>query len=107
MVDRPSRTLADLKGLAQAVLLRATRVSVHLEGEEPQRYRKIFRAARFHGLLHVVHGSPEKGYTIDLDGPFSLFDAVQRYGFRLALFLPTADACTVERCCAVFVPRAQ
>jgi predicted nuclease of restriction endonuclease-like RecB superfamily len=80
-------------GLAQAVLLRATRVSVHVEGEEPSRYRKLFRAARFHGLLHVVRGSPEAGYTIDLDGPFSLFDAVQRYGLRLALFLPSVLAC--------------
>jgi uncharacterized protein len=80
-------------GLAQAVLLRATRVSVHVESEEPSRYRKLFRAARFHGLLHVVHGSPEAGYTIDLDGPFSLFDAVQRYGFRLALFLPSVLLC--------------
>jgi hypothetical protein len=79
--------------LAQAVLLRAARVAVRVEGESPDRYRKLFRAARFHGLLHVVTGDPEAGYTITLDGPFSLFDAVQRYGLRLALFLPSVLAC--------------
>lgn len=80
-------------GLAQAILLRATRVTVRLEGEEAARYRDIFRAARFHQLLHTVHGDPTSGYTIELDGPFSLFDAVQRYGMRLALFLPSVLAC--------------
>jgi hypothetical protein len=80
-------------GLAQAVLLRAESVIVHVEGETPDRYRKLFRAARFHGLIHVVEGDPEAGYTITLDGPFSLFDAVQRYGLRLALFLPSVLAC--------------
>ncbi|HZF50260.1 MAG TPA: DUF790 family protein [Polyangiaceae bacterium] len=79
--------------LAQAILLRAARVTVRVEGESPDRYRKLFRAARFHGLLHVVTGDPEAGYTITLDGPFSLFDAVQRYGLRLALFLPSILAC--------------
>ena len=80
-------------GLAQAILIRATRVTVRLEGEEVSRYRDIFRAARFHQLLHTVHGDPAGGYTIELDGPFSLFDAVQRYGVRLALFLPSVLVC--------------
>jgi predicted nuclease of restriction endonuclease-like RecB superfamily len=84
-------------GLAQAILLRATRVLIHIEGEEPARYRQIFRAARFHGLLHVVRGNPEVGYTIELDGPYSLFDAVQRYGLKLALFLPSVLSCEAFR----------
>ncbi len=78
-------------GLCQAVLLRAARVTVRLPkvpGESPARYRRIFRAARFHQLLHVVR-EEEDGYVIELDGPFSLFDAVSRYGLKLALFLPS------------------
>jgi len=75
-------------GLAQAVLLRATNVVIKVSGESPDRYRRLFRAARFHGLIHVVEGSSSAGYTITLDGPFSLFDAVQKYGLRLAMFLP-------------------
>jgi len=79
--------------LAQSILLRATRVAVRVEGEPPARYRRIFRAARFHGLIHVVQGDPEAGYTITLDGPFSLFDQIQKYGLRLALFLPAVLPC--------------
>ncbi len=79
-------------GLAQAILLRAVRVTVRVEGEGPDAYRRLFRAARFHQLIHVVKGDPESGYTLSLDGPFSLFDSVQRYGFRLALFLPSVLA---------------
>lgn len=75
-------------GLAQAALLRATRVVVHVSGDSPDAYRRLFRAARFHGLLYVVERTPEKGYVITLNGPFSLFDAVQKYGLRLAMFLP-------------------
>jgi hypothetical protein len=79
--------------LAQSILLRATKVVVRVSGEGPDRYRRLFRAARFHGLIHVVEGTPEAGYTITLDGPFSLFDAVQKYGLRLAMFLPAILAC--------------
>ncbi len=82
-------------GLAQAILLRAARVVVRVEAGEAgdtARYRRLFRAARFHQLIHVVEGSATSGYTITLDGPFSLFDAVQRYGLRLALFLPSVLA---------------
>ena len=97
-------------GLAQAILLRATRVVARLEGEDVKTYRRVFRAARFHQLIHVVRPiaapepeappkrrskkkaaepPPAHGYEIELDGPFSLFESVQRYGFRLALFLPS------------------
>jgi uncharacterized protein len=79
-------------GLAQAILLRAVRVTVRVEGEGPARYRRLFRAARFHQLIHVVTGDASSGYTLTLDGPFSLFDSVQRYGLRLALFLPSVLA---------------
>lgn len=79
--------------LAQTILLRATRVAVRVSGEAPSRYRRIFRAARFHGLMHVVRGDPEAGYEITLDGPFSLFDQIQKYGLRLAMFLPAVLPC--------------
>jgi predicted nuclease of restriction endonuclease-like RecB superfamily len=88
--------------LAQAILLRATRVVVHLDRETPQGYRRIFRAARFHGLLHVVTREAD-GYTITLDGPFSLFESVQKYGLRLAMFLPSVLACRSYRVVAEVV----
>ena len=83
--------------LAQSILLRAARVTVRVEGEPPARYRALFRAARFHGLIHVVQGDPATGYTLTLDGPFSLFDSIQRYGLRLAMFLPAVLPCAAFR----------
>lgn len=79
--------------LAQATLFRATKVVLRVEGESPARYRALFRSARFHGLLHLVEGSADRGYTITLDGPMSLFEASSRYGVRLAMFLPAVLAC--------------
>lgn len=78
--------------LVQGVLLRAVRVVVTLEGEEPDRVRALFRAARFHGLLHrVTHDGTR--HRIELDGPLSLFTSVQRYGLALALFFPAVLRC--------------
>ncbi|MSP24755.1 MAG: DUF790 family protein [Myxococcales bacterium] len=82
--------------LAQGVLLRATLVEIELVGAEPGRVRNLFRAARFHGLMHHVErldGDGGAGYRIRLDGPMSLFSASQRYGLALALFLPALLAC--------------
>jgi len=80
--------------LAQAVLLRATEVTIELEAGDATAVRKVFRAARFHGLLHEVRKNDRGGHTIKLDGPFSLFGAVQKYGLRLAMFLPSVLSCT-------------
>lgn len=80
--------------LVRALLLRATKVTVTLSDQTSRTYRDIFRAARFHGLLHTVTGTEDTGYAITVDGPFSLFDAVQRYGMRLGMFLPHVLACS-------------
>ncbi|MBM4358744.1 MAG: DUF790 family protein [Deltaproteobacteria bacterium] len=85
--------------LAQAVLLRAVRVEVTLTGEEPARARQLFRAARFHGLLHEVR-PVAGGHVITLDGPLSLFTSASRYGLALALFLPAVLRCRSFRLAA-------
>jgi predicted nuclease of restriction endonuclease-like RecB superfamily len=74
--------------LAQAVLFRATQVQIRMAGQLPVRYRQLFRFIKFYQLLYRVAGSMEQGYEITLDGPLSLFQASQRYGVRLAQFLP-------------------
>ncbi|MCA9620906.1 MAG: DUF790 family protein, partial [Myxococcales bacterium] len=79
--------------LAQGVLLRATKVQIALDEEEPGRVRQLFRAARFHGLLHRVGRRADDAWLIELDGPLSLFSAVQKYGLKLALFLPSVLRC--------------
>ncbi len=78
--------------LVQALVLRAKRLVVSFSDRRPSAVRDLFRAARFHGLLHVIERGSDGGFVVTLDGPFSLFESVQKYGLRLALFLPTALA---------------
>ncbi len=73
--------------LAQAALLRATRVTLRFDRQAPREVRALFRAARFFGLLCSVTQRGD-GFEIVFDGPFSLFDRVQKYGINLAMFLP-------------------
>ena len=79
--------------LAQGALLRASKVSIALDKERPGVVRQLFRAARFHGLLHRVEQRADDQWLIELDGPMSLFTASQKYGLKLALFLPDLLRC--------------
>jgi predicted nuclease of restriction endonuclease-like RecB superfamily len=80
-------------GLAQGVLLRSTRVHVHIRGEPPQRYRQLLRQVKFHRLVCEMESSGPDAYSLHLDGPLSLFTATQKYGLQLALFLPAVLRC--------------
>lgn len=75
--------------LAQAVLLRARSLELHIAGQSAVQYRALLRKIKFFQLLHRVHGDQRQGYHIVLDGPLSLFKASQRYGLQMASFLPT------------------
>jgi predicted nuclease of restriction endonuclease-like RecB superfamily len=79
--------------LAQAVLLRSTRVHVAIRGEPPQRYRQLLRLVKFHRLVCDVEKTGPDSYQLHLDGPLSLFSATQKYGLQLALFLPAVLLC--------------
>jgi len=83
--------------LAQGVLLRATEVTIEIEGERAGAIRQLFREARFRGLIHQVMDLGQGRYQMRLDGPFSLFSAVQKYGLALALFLPAVLRCRAWR----------
>ena len=79
--------------LAQAVLLRSTRVHVIVRDEPPQRYRQLLRQIKFHRLVCEVERLGPNGFQMHLDGPMSLFSATQKYGLQLALFLPAVLLC--------------
>jgi uncharacterized protein len=79
--------------LAQAVLLRATRVSVTVRSEPPQRYRQLLRQVKFHRLICEMEKLGPDSYQLHLDGPMSLFSATNKYGLQLALFLPAVLLC--------------
>lgn len=94
-VDAPTATaLVDEYELAsaQAVLLRAVRVVVEVERGAPADYRALFRQLKFQRLLHTISPRPAGGYRIEIDGPYSLFESVTRYGLGLALALPAIRA---------------
>lgn len=78
---------------AQAVLLRAVRVTVDVDCASPADYRRLFRQLKFQRLLHTITARAGGGYRIEIDGPYSLFESVTRYGLALALALPAIRAC--------------
>ncbi|HXJ21165.1 MAG TPA: DUF790 family protein [Polyangia bacterium] len=96
-VESPSpAALADRFTLAeaQAVLLRATKVVAHVHAADAASYRHLFRSLKFLRLLPVItRGAEAHGYTIEIDGPLSLFQAGAKYGLQLALALPAVAAC--------------
>lgn len=78
--------------LAQGVLLRATSLRIELAPQPPRVATALFRRIKFFQLLHRIEACPEGPpgtWRIELDGPLSLFKSSQRYGLRMASFLPT------------------
>jgi predicted nuclease of restriction endonuclease-like RecB superfamily len=80
-------------GQAQAVLLRATRVTVEVQCSTPGAYRSLFHRLKFLRLLYRLEPRAEGGYRLEIDGPFSLFESVTKYGLALALLLPAIREC--------------
>ena len=78
---------------SQAVLLRATRVKVAIESKHPGVYRAFFHKLKFLRLLHTIRTYENGGYIIEIDGPYSLFKSVTKYGLQLALLIPTLQEC--------------
>jgi len=91
----PPQRLLEIYDLAQiqAVLLRATRVEVNVSAADPAQFRSLFRTLKFHQILFTISPAAKGGYQIILDGPFSMFDAVTRYGLKLAMALPAIMSC--------------
>jgi predicted nuclease of restriction endonuclease-like RecB superfamily len=81
---------------AQAVLLRAVKVTVDVRCASAQVLRALFRRLKFLRLLHTIERRSE-GYRIAIDGPFSLFESVTKYGLQLALVLPALELCDAWR----------
>ena len=80
-------------GRAQAVLLRAVRVTCQVKAASPGLLRAFFARMKFHRLLFSVsRDGGGQGFTVVIDGPFSMFESVTKYGLRLALVLPALRA---------------
>ena len=77
----------------QAVLLRATKVVAEVHCKSPAAFRHLFRQLKFHRLLFSVDRQKDGSYRLEIDGPFSLFSSVTKYGLKLALALPAIRQC--------------
>jgi uncharacterized protein len=78
----------------QAVLLRALAVRATVWSATPVSYRQLFHKLKFLRLLHRIERLPKNtGYRLHIDGPYSLFESVTKYGLQLALALPALMAC--------------
>jgi len=86
--------------LAQAVLYDATEMRIRVWDH----FGTVFSYVKLFGLMHRIYpiGSDGKrvertdradGYEAILDGPASLFSQSQKYGIRLANFLPALPLC--------------
>ena len=92
------------RGQAQAVLLRAVKIEVDVRCASPAALRSFFQRLKFLRLLYVIRKNTERGetdrrsggphaYRVVIDGPFSLFESVTKYGLKLALLLPALEEC--------------
>jgi hypothetical protein len=76
-----------------AVLLRAVKVVATVRCSAPAAYRALFHKLKFRRLLYAIEPADEARYRIVIDGPYSLFDSITKYGLSLALVLPALKAC--------------
>ena len=68
----------------QGVLLRAVSIRTVVRCSDQLQYRRLFAALKFRRLLYRLERL-ERGYALQIDGPYSLFEAVTKYGLQLAL----------------------
>ena len=69
--------------LAQGLLYRARSLRIRVQGD----YRVVFQYLKLARLMHWIRPA-DPGYEIWIDGPASLFSNIERYGVRMAQFLP-------------------
>jgi predicted nuclease of restriction endonuclease-like RecB superfamily len=91
-IDAAGLVAAYERGQAQAVLLRAVKITVDVRAASAGATRAFFRRLKFLRLLHVITRTDD-GYRVVIDGPFSMFESVTKYGLQLALVLPALEGC--------------
>jgi uncharacterized protein len=91
------KDLLDRYNLAQsqALLYKCIEMRIRIEpSSDKANYRAIFGWIKHFNLIHSVSGNAENGYEITLTGAASLFHRSQKYGIRMAVFLPALLLCS-------------
>ena len=78
---------------AQALLYRCVEMKIRVAPSDAENYRAVFGWIKHFGLIHSVAGNADEGYNITLTGAASLFKSSQKYGIRMAVFLPALLLC--------------
>lgn len=78
----------------QGVMLRAVKLTAEIECDDPENYRSLFLKLKFRQLLYRLSQTDTGSYRIEIEGPFSLFEAVTKYGLQFSLVLPVLLECT-------------
>ena len=78
---------------AQALLYKCVEMKIVVAPSDATNYRSIFGWIKHFGLIHTVAGNAADGYEITLTGAASLFNRSQKYGIRMAVFLPALLLC--------------
>lgn len=80
--------------LSQALLYRCQEMRLTVYRNTPTKYKQLFKFIKFFQLMHQITGDLDAGYEIVLDGPVSMFRFSEKYGLKLATFLPALLLCT-------------
>ena len=73
---------------AQGVFYRAHELTITAHRNTPARYKQLFRYVKLFGLMTLIEGDADHGFTLRVDGPASLFAPSTRYGLAMAKLLP-------------------
>ncbi len=73
---------------AQGVFYRAHELVITAHRNTPARYKQLFRYVKLFGLMTLIEGDADHGFTLRVDGPASLFEPSTRYGLAMAKLLP-------------------
>lgn len=79
---------------AQALLYKCLEMKIRVAPSDSVNYRAIFGWIKHFGLIHYVQGNAANGYEITLTGAASIFHRSQKYGIRMAVFLPALLLCS-------------
>nr|WP_017324527.1 DUF790 family protein [Synechococcus sp. PCC 7336] len=72
----------------QGIFYKATHITLNAHRNDPGEYKLLFRYLKLFQLMAYIEGDADRGFTITVDGPTSLFKPSTRYGLAIAKLLP-------------------
>lgn len=89
----------------QGIFYKATQVKLQAYRNDPGEYKLLFRYLKLFRLMAYIEGDADQGFTIEIDGPTSLFKPSTRYGLDMAKLIPAILHVTKWQLTATLVMR--